>query len=103
MAEEKAVQTVALHLLDESKYCWFGHIEHAKVTKYSYFFHKLRKRFDVERSLPSPPVAEVLVSREEALAPLQDSLELLTYGVPCIDQEMHEEEKVLRMQQDDGA
>ena len=93
-------------------------MEHAKVTKYSDFFHKLRKKFDVKkidmchkktfpkgtkedvnlvtmdkRSLHSPPAAEVLASGEETLASLQDSLKLLTYRVPCMIQEMHEEEE----------
>ena len=110
MAEEEAIQIVALQLLDEVEDWWFGHLEHAKVTKYSDLFHNLRKKFDMEkielcykeaspketkdninlvtlnkRSLLSPPVAEVLLSREETLAYLQSSLELLTYGVPCMD------------------
>ena len=46
-----------------------------------------------KRSLFSPPIAEVLVSGEETLASLQSSLDLLTYGVPCMDQEMHEGEE----------
>ena len=93
MAKEEAVEIAGLHLLDEAKNWWFGHLEHAKVTKYSYFFHKLRNRFDVQGSLLSPPAAKVLVSREEALSSLQGGLDLLTYGVPCMDQEMHEEEE----------
>ena len=91
-------------------------MEHAKVTKYSNFFHKLRKKFDMKKiemchkvtfpkeedvnlvtldkkSLHSPPVAEVLASREETIATLQDSLELLAHRVPCMIQEMHEEEE----------
>ena len=101
----EVVKIAALHLLDEAEDWWFGHLEHAKVTKYSDFFHKLRKKFDVEkredvnlvtldkRSLLSPPATEVLVSREETLASLQDSLKLLPYRVPCMIQEMHEEEE----------
>ena len=50
MAEEEVVQIAALHLLDEAKDWWFGHLEHAKVTNFSYFFHKLRKNFDVEKT-----------------------------------------------------
>ena len=46
-----------------------------------------------KKSLHSPPAAEVLASGEETLATLQDSLELLTYRVPCMIQEMHEEEE----------
>ena len=49
VAEEEVVQIAALHLLDESNDWWFGHMEHAKVTKYSDFFHKLRKKFDVRK------------------------------------------------------
>ena len=60
MAEEEAIQIAALHLLDEAEYWWFGHLAHAKVTKYSDLFHKLRKRFDMERSLLSLPTAKVL-------------------------------------------
>ena len=84
-------------------------MEHAKVTEYSDFFHKLRKKFDVKKtemchketfpketkedvnlvtldkkSLHSPPAAKVLASREETLATLQDSLEILTHRVPCM-------------------
>ena len=94
-------------------------MEHAKVTKYLDFFHKLRRKFDVrklemchketfpketkedfnlvtldKRSLLSPPAIEVLASKEETLPTLQDSLELLTHRVPCITKEMHEEEEV---------
>ena len=84
VAEEEVVQIVALHLLDEVEDWLFGHLEHAKVTKYSDFFHKLRKRFDVEGSLRSPPATKVLVSGGEALAYFQDSINLLTYRVPCM-------------------
>ena len=115
----EVVQIAALHLLDEAEYWWFGYLEHAKVTKYSDFFHKLRKNFDVRKiemchketfpketkedfnlvtldknSLHSPPTAKVLASREDTLATFQDSLELLTHRVPCMIQEMHEEEEV---------
>ena len=51
VTKEEVLQIATLNLLDEAKDWWFGHLEHAKVTKYSYFFHKLRKRFDVEGSL----------------------------------------------------
>ena len=86
------------------------------MTKYSDFFHKLRKEFDVrkpkmchkvtfpketkedanlvtldKKSLHSPPAAKVLASKEETVATLQDSLDLLTHRVPCMIQEMHEE------------
>ena len=69
------------------------------MTKYSYFFHKLRKKFDMKktelcykgaspkgtkenvnlvtldkRSLLSPPAAEVLVFGEETLSSLHGSL-----------------------------
>ena len=77
------------------------------MTKYSDFFHKLRKEFEVrklemchkvtfpkeedvnlvtldKKSLHSPPAAEVLAFGEETLASLQDSLDLLTYRVPCM-------------------
>jgi len=50
VAEEEIVQITALHLLDEAEDWWFGHLEHAKVTKYLDFFHKLRKKFDVEKT-----------------------------------------------------
>ena len=46
-----------------------------------------------KRSPFSPLAAKELASREEALSSLQGSLEFLTYGVPCMNQEMHEEEK----------
>ena len=81
-------------------------MEHAKVTKYSDLFHKLRKEFDVRKpemchkvtfpkedvnlvtlhknSLHLPPATEVLASREETLALLQDSLEILTHRGPCM-------------------
>ena len=93
-------------------------MDHVKVTKYSHFFHKLRNKFDVKkkdmsrketlrketkedvivftldkRSPHSPLAAEVLASREETLETLQDSLEILTHRVPCMIQEMHEEEE----------
>ena len=94
-------------------------MEHAKVTKYLDLFHKLRKEFDVRKqkryhketfpkgtkedvslvtlekeSLHSLPAAEVLASREETIATLQDSNELVTYRVPCMIYEMHEKEEV---------
>ena len=87
VAEEEAMQIATLHLLDEANDWWFGHMENAKVNKYSYLFHKLKKEFDVrkpemchkvtfpkeakenfnlvtldKKSLHSPPVAEVLAS-----------------------------------------
>ena len=93
-------------------------MEHEKVPKYSDLFHKLRNNFDERKpemypketfpketkedvilvtldkeSLHSPPGAEVLASREETLATLQGGLELLTHRVPCMIQEMHEEEE----------
>ena len=116
MVEKEVVQIVALHLLGGAKDWWLNHMEHAKVTKYSYFFHKLRKKFDVKktrmchketfpketkedvnlvtlgkRSPFSLPATKDLACREEALAYLQGSLGFLTYGVPCMNQEMHEE------------
>ena len=94
-------------------------MEHAKVTKYSDFFHKLRKKFYIikpkichketfpkeieedvnlvtpdKESLNSSSATEVLISRGETLASLQYSLKLLTYRVPCMIQYMHEEEEV---------
>ena len=36
------------------------------------------------KSLHSPPATEVLTSREETLATMQDILELLTHRVPCM-------------------
>ena len=94
----------------------FGHMEHARVTKYSDFFHKFRNKFDVKKtemcyketfpkeedvnlvtldkkSLHSPPAAELLAPGEETFASLQDSLSLLTHRLPCMIQEMHEEEE----------
>ena len=93
-------------------------MKHEKVTKYSDFFYKLRREFAVRKlemchkekfpketkedvnlvtldkeSPHSPPTVEVLTSREETLALLQDSLELLTHRVPCMIQEMHKEEE----------
>ena len=93
-------------------------MEHAKMTKYLDFLHKLRKKFDVKKtkmchketfpkktkedvdlvtldkeSLHSPPAAEVLASGEETLATLQGGLELLTHRVPCMIQEVHVEEE----------
>ena len=116
LAKKEVVQIVTLHLLGEAKDLWFGHMEHAKVTKYSDFFHKLRKEFygrkpemchkvtfpkeeDVnlvtldKDSLHSPPATEVLTSREETLTNFQNSLELLTHRFPCMIQEMHEEDE----------
>ena len=118
VVEKEFVQIAALHLQGEANEWWFGHIEHAKVTKYSYFFQRIRKKFDrrkpetfiIEKfpkksrenvilatldkeSLHSPLAAEVLVSGGETLASLQGSLKLLTYRVPCMIQEMHEEEE----------
>ena len=49
VAEEEVVHIAALHLLDEANDWWFGRMEHAKVTKYSDLFHKLRKEFDVRK------------------------------------------------------
>ena len=49
VAEEEVVQIATLHLLGEAKDWWFSHMEHAKVNKYSYLFHKLRKKFDVKK------------------------------------------------------
>ena len=46
-----------------------------------------------KRSPFSLPAAKELAFREETLASLQGSLEFLSYGVPCMNQEMHEEEK----------
>ena len=94
-------------------------MEHAKLTKYSYFYHKLRKKFDMRQreichkdtfpketkedailitldreSLHSPPAAEVLVFGGETLSPFKDSLKTLTHRVPCMIHEMHEEEEV---------
>ena len=46
-----------------------------------------------KRSPFSLPAAKELASREEALASFQGSLDSFTYGVPCMNQEMHEEEK----------
>ena len=93
-------------------------MENSKLTKYSDVFHKLRRNFDVKEtkmchketfpketkddvnlvtldkeSLHSPPVAEVITSREETLATLQCILDLLTHGVSCMIQEMHEGEE----------
>ena len=115
VVEEVVVQISLLHVLGEANDWWFGHMEHVKVTKYSDLFHKLRKKFNVKKiemchkeefpketkedvilvtldkeSLHSPPAAEVLVSREETLSSLQDSIKLLTYRIPCMIQEMHE-------------
>ena len=84
-------------------------MEHAKVTKYLDFFHNLRNKFDVRKpemchketfpekskedvilvtldkeSLHSPRAIKFLVSGEETLASLQDSLEILTYRVSCM-------------------
>ena len=109
VVEKEVVQIATLHLLGGANVWWFSHMEHAKVTKYSYFFHKLRKKFDVKKtemghketfpketkedvilvtldkkSLHSPPAAGVLASREETIAILQDGLELLTHRVPCM-------------------
>ena len=107
MAEREFVQIAALHLLDEVEDWVFGHLEHAKVTKYSDLFHNLRKKYDVEktemcyketfpkeeainlvtldkRSLHSRLAAEVLASGEETLAPFQSSVKLLTYRDPCM-------------------
>ena len=117
--EKEVVHISALHIQGEANDWWFGHMEHAKVTKYSDFFHKLRKKYNVRKtemchketfpketkedailvtldkeSLHSPPAAKALVSGGETLASLQDSLELLTYRVTCMIQEMHEEEEV---------
>ena len=94
-------------------------MEHAKVTKYLDLFQILRKKFDRRKleifhketfpekskenfilftlekdSLHSPLAVEVLVSGGETVAYFQDSLKLLTYRVPCMIQEMHEEEEV---------
>ena len=115
VAEEEVVKIAALLLLDEANDWWFGHMEHGKVTKYLYFFHKLRMKFNGRKpemchketfpketkedvilvtlgkeSLHSPPTVEVLASEEETLATFQDSLEILTHRVPCMIQEMHE-------------
>ena len=49
VAEKEVVQIAALHLLGEDNDWWFSHMEHAKVTKYLDFFHKLRKKFDVKK------------------------------------------------------
>ena len=47
VAEKEVVQIVALHLIGEANVWWFSNMEHVKVTKYSYFFHKLRNNFDM--------------------------------------------------------
>ena len=64
---------------------------------YTSYHHKAKENVNLvslgKRSPFSPSAAKVLVSREEALASLQGSLELLTYGDPCMNHEMHEEEK----------
>ena len=89
VAEGEVVQILALHLLGEANDWWFGHMEHEKVTKYSNFFHNLRKKFYVrkpeiccketfpkeikgdvnlitldKKSLHSPQAAKVLASKE---------------------------------------
>ena len=46
-----------------------------------------------EEQLPPPPAAEVLTSVEGALTSLQDDPEHLKLRVPCMIQEMHEEEE----------
>lgn len=47
----------------------------------------------LEREKPPPPLAvEVLASGKRALASLQDGIKLLTLGVPCMIQEMREED-----------
>ena len=33
VAEKEAIQIAALHLYGEANDCWFGHMEHAMVTK----------------------------------------------------------------------
>ena len=45
-----------------------------------------------EEPLP-PPVVDVLTSRGGSLASLQDGLEFLTLGAPCMIDEMHDEEE----------
>ena len=50
IAEGEVVQIATLQLLGEAEYWWFGHIEHAKVIKYSDLFHKLRKKFDEKKT-----------------------------------------------------
>ena len=49
VVEKKAFQIAALHLLGEANVWWFSHMEHTKVTNYSDFFHKLRKKFDMRK------------------------------------------------------
>ena len=61
------------------------------------FYSKLIKKFDKKKSKkkrPLPPlVVGALASGEITLSPLQSGLDLLTFIVPCIIQEMNEEEE----------
>jgi len=50
VTEEEVFQIATLHILGEVEDWWFGHIEHAKVTKYLDLFHKLRKEFDEKKT-----------------------------------------------------
>ena len=96
VVEREVVEIVALHLEGKEKIWWFSHLSHARVTAYADFTQRLIKKFDKNKSeenRPSPPlVARPLASGERTLASLQDGLDLLTFRVPCIIQEMHEEE-----------
>ena len=47
-----------------------------------------------EESLPPPPAADVLTLGGGSLASLQEGLILFTFGAPCMNHEMHEEEEV---------
>ena len=49
VAKGEVVQIATLHLYGEANDLWFGHMEHAKVTKYLDLFHKLRRKFDVSQ------------------------------------------------------
>ena len=49
VAEREVVQIAALHLHGEANDWWFGHMKHAKVTKYSNLFSRLRNKFNMRR------------------------------------------------------
>ena len=46
LAEEEAIEIVALHIEGEANDWWFGRLKHERVTVYVEFTQRLVKRFD---------------------------------------------------------